>query len=71
MSQLSPPTPRAFDEILPRSGIAFDELHEANRSEIHATIALSDVPSMAARLVEQGCHLSSVFAEDRTADGSG
>lgn len=54
-----------------RRGIAFEGWYQMNDYEIHAEIALADVRSMAVRLVENGCRLASVFAEDRTGAGSG
>ena len=58
---------RIFDQIRDRCGVAFDGWHEANEAEVHADAALSDVRRMVAGLIENGCRLASVFAEDRTA----
>jgi Ni,Fe-hydrogenase III large subunit/Ni,Fe-hydrogenase III component G len=71
MSQSSKPSARKFDEIQLRRGIAFDGWRDVNDDEVHAEVALADVRSMAVRLVENGCRLASVFAEDRTMAGSG
>jgi Ni,Fe-hydrogenase III component G len=46
-------------------------LARANDYEIHAEIGARRCASMAVRLVENGCRLASVFAEDRTGAGSG
>jgi Ni,Fe-hydrogenase III large subunit/Ni,Fe-hydrogenase III component G len=62
-------TNRIFDEILARCGVgAFPQVNEA---EIYAEAAVADVRSTVALLVEHGCRLASVFAEDRTTAGSG
>jgi Ni,Fe-hydrogenase III large subunit/Ni,Fe-hydrogenase III component G len=56
-----------FDQIRDRCGVALDRWHQANDAEIRADAALSDVRRMVAGLIENGCRLASVFAEDRTA----
>jgi Ni,Fe-hydrogenase III large subunit/Ni,Fe-hydrogenase III component G len=71
MSQPSQFSARKFDEMLTRHGIAFKGWHEANDAEIHAEVALADVRSAVVGLVENGCRLASIFAEDRTTAGSG
>jgi Ni,Fe-hydrogenase III large subunit/Ni,Fe-hydrogenase III component G len=68
MTQPSNPIPaRVFDEIRARCGIAFQGWTQTNEAEIHANAVISDVRPMVARLIENGCRLASVFAEDRTA----
>ena len=62
---------RSFDEIRVRCEIPFTWWGEANETEIHAEWTIADVRPMAARMVENGCRLASVFAEDRTEAGSG
>lgn len=62
---------RTFDEIRGSCGIVFTDWSEANDAEIYAGIDISDLRPMVARLVENGCRLASVFAEDRTTAGSG
>lgn len=59
---------RALDEVLAQCGI--ESLGQANDAEIHAEMAVDDVRSTVALLVEHGCRLASVFAEDRTAAAS-
>jgi len=54
-----------------RSDVAFEGWRQANDGEVHAQVALADVRSMVLRLIENGCRLASVFAEDRTNAGSG
>ncbi len=56
-----------FDQIRDLCGVALDRWHEANEAEVRADAALSDVRRMVASLIENGCRLASVFAEDRTA----
>jgi Ni,Fe-hydrogenase III large subunit/Ni,Fe-hydrogenase III component G len=60
---------RTFDEILARCGV--EALGQANDAEIHAELPVEEVRSTVALLVEHGCRLASVFAEDRTGAGSG
>jgi Ni,Fe-hydrogenase III large subunit/Ni,Fe-hydrogenase III component G len=62
---------RSFDEIRVRCATPFAWWGEANDAEIHAESAIADVRPMVASLVENGCRLASVFAEDRTEVGSG
>ncbi len=58
---------RAFDKIRAHCGIAFENWTEANEAEVHAAVALSSVRSMVQYLIENGCRLACVFAEDRIA----
>lgn len=60
-----------LDEILVRCGDILQGWHEVNDAEIYGEVGLDHVRSMVARLVESGCRLASVFAEDRTTTGSG
>ena len=70
MTQTSQIHAHKFDEILARRGDVFTAWFEANGAEIHAQAALNDVRSFVALLIQNGCRLASVFAEDRTAAGS-
>jgi Ni,Fe-hydrogenase III large subunit/Ni,Fe-hydrogenase III component G len=70
MTQTSQIPVRKFDEILARCGHIFTAWFEANDAEIHAEAALNDVRSFVALLIQNGCRLASVFAEDRTAADS-
>lgn len=70
MSQHLPLLHRAFDEILPRCTGTCTRLPETSSTEIYAEVALALVPAMAAQLVNEGCRLASVFAEDRTTASS-
>jgi Ni,Fe-hydrogenase III large subunit/Ni,Fe-hydrogenase III component G len=71
MSQPSQLFIRKFDDAQLRGGANFIDWHQANDAEIYAEVALTDVRSTVAHLVDHGCHLASVFAEDRTKTGSG
>ena len=71
MSQRLATPARKFDEMQMRQGIAFESWNGVSDFEIYAEVALSEVRSMVSVLVERGCRLGSVFAEDRTSVGAG
>jgi len=71
MSQPAQSIGRKFDEPRMRREIAFKDWCEVSDAEIHAEVAAAEIRQMAARLVDDGCRLASVFAEDRTTAGSG
>ncbi len=62
---------RSFDSIRQRCGVAFESWIEASETEIHAAVALAEVRPMVESLIEYGCRLASVFAEDRIAAEDG
>ena len=68
---MTQPAVRSFDEILSRCGIVFAARSEANDAEIYADATISNLRPTVARLLESGCRLASVFAEDRTTTDSG
>jgi Ni,Fe-hydrogenase III large subunit/Ni,Fe-hydrogenase III component G len=71
MNQSTQSSVRIFDALRERCGVVFEGWSEANEAEIHAETAIHDVRPMVAGLIEKGCRLASIFAEDRTAAGFG
>jgi Ni,Fe-hydrogenase III large subunit/Ni,Fe-hydrogenase III component G len=71
MNRSAQPSAGSFDEILVRCSDVMKGLRAVNATEVHGEVALTDVRSMVRRLVENGCRLASVFAEDRTTAASG
>ncbi len=76
MTQSSKAFTSKFDQILAPYGFSSAGWSEANeaevsRAEIHAVVALADFRSTVTRLIEDGCRLASVFAEDRSHAGLG
>ncbi len=76
MTQPSKVFTSKFDEILPHYGFSSAGWNEANdaevsKAEIHVVVTLTDLRSTVTGLIEDGCRLASIFAEDRTSVGLG